>query len=457
MTPISLLRTRGRRALLVLVCTVLGAVAVLGLTLTQQKQYTATRQEYVTFNGANSPNQLQQGAAYTTNQMQSFGELATSARVLRPVIEQLGLTDTVSQLQKRVVATTPRGTVVLQLEVTDPDPARAARIANAVGDQFVDLIDAIGPRGTTGQSLLSVQTIETAQPPSGPSAPRTSRDVVLGAVVGLAVGAALVLLLTGQDDRVRTPGVVARTVGVPLLATIGRSAPTASGARATASAADSRLAESVSVLLRGDGPTRLMVTAPTPDCGSSVVAHQIARVLADQGRPVVVVDTQLRRPANERPLPARAEAGLADVLSGQHPVGDAVVRAPGTAYDVLGSGHTAEADAAPGERHGARHTVEGSALRAVLDDLGRRYEVVILDAGAVLTVVDPVVLGSFSDATLVVADADLTQRDELSRAVQVLGLAGVAASGVVLTTSRKQPRFAPSRADTTFAPAHSTS
>ena len=86
-----------------------------------------------------------QGLDFTAQQMKSYAEVATSPLVLGPVITELNLGKTPDQLATMTKVTVPLNTVILEIAVTDSTPARAAQIANAVGEQFTAVVGDLVP------------------------------------------------------------------------------------------------------------------------------------------------------------------------------------------------------------------------------------------------------------------------------------------------------------------------
>lgn len=73
---------------------------------------------------------------------ETYQQLITTDPVLAPVMAELGLPYGVDELRDRVSASQVRNTLLLQVSVSDPDPVRAASIADAIARQFVDFVAA---------------------------------------------------------------------------------------------------------------------------------------------------------------------------------------------------------------------------------------------------------------------------------------------------------------------------
>ena len=124
-----------RRWLGVLIIALTALALASAVTLAMPKKYTATTRLFIAVAGE-SATDLAQGSNFAAKQMSSYAEVATSPRVLAPVIQQLGLRTTSDELAESVEVTAPADTVILEIAATDRNPARAAQIANAVGQEL---------------------------------------------------------------------------------------------------------------------------------------------------------------------------------------------------------------------------------------------------------------------------------------------------------------------------------
>jgi capsular exopolysaccharide synthesis family protein len=174
-----------------------------------------------------------------------------------------------------------------------------------------------------------------------------------------------------------------------------------------------------------DSPVHsLTVTSCAPGEGKSSLAMNLATCLAYDGARVCVVDCDLRRPAQHRAFPSLGNAvGLSSVLTGEVPLAEAVQETPIPGLSVLTSGPLPQN---PGR------LVESLRLRQVLQELGRTYAMVIIDAPPVLAVADAVALARATKGTLLVVEAGVTTRRMLLDLRQRLDTAGIEPIGAVL-------------------------
>jgi succinoglycan biosynthesis transport protein ExoP len=93
------------------------------------------------------------GSSFSQQRVKSYAQIINSPVNLEPVVKELKLNISAEELSKNITASAPLDTVLISLVVTDTNPKRAARIANAVAKQF----------GITVKSL-ELQEIDTESP-----------------------------------------------------------------------------------------------------------------------------------------------------------------------------------------------------------------------------------------------------------------------------------------------------
>jgi len=165
----------------------------------------------------------------------------------------------------------------------------------------------------------------------------------------------------------------------------------------------------------GPPPQVVLITSSVEGEGKSTLSANLAVVLAQQGKRVLLVDSDLRRPNLHVLFDSAAEVGLSSVLAGQVAPEDldgALFRldqAPG--LDVLMAGPIPAFSA---------ELLGSSKMKRALDLWRRSYDFVILDGAPVLPVTDSVVLSAFVDTTLLVARHQSTQQQSLDLSIRTL-------------------------------------
>jgi protein-tyrosine kinase len=158
------------------------------------------------------------------------------------------------------------------------------------------------------------------------------------------------------------------------------------------------------------GPLRTVgVTSPATGDGKSVTAANLALTMAQEiQRRVVLVDADLRDPSVHRLFAVDRGPGLAEVLAGEASLEDALIELPDLRLTLLPAGRTAEY---PAELLGS------DMMRRLVDQLGVRFDRILLDLPAALPVADVGSIAPHVDGMLMVVRAGVTQRPALDQAL----------------------------------------
>ncbi len=169
----------------------------------------------------------------------------------------------------------------------------------------------------------------------------------------------------------------------------------------------------------------MAITSSANGEGKSVAAVNLGVVMAqDFGRPVLLIDCNMRKPAVDSLLGIRSDRGLADVLQGNLKLEEALVKTDIPNLVVLPAG---QAPANPNE------LLASDRMKAVLAEVRPRFEAVILDTPAVIPFADPRILSKIVDGVIIVVMTGKTRREVVARAESILKSVGANIMGYVLT------------------------
>lgn len=289
---------------------------------------------------------------------------------------------------------------------------------------------------TSGASLGSVRVIDHATIPIIPFKPRIAMNLALAGMVGLLLGVGTIFVTEQLDDRIASPREIQAFVGLDVLAVI----PKLSTAKIAG--ADPILLHEASELpefeafrgLRADLVTRLgavqgaklvCILSALPSEGKSTITANLAKVLAMEGRRVLILDADLRRPAQRKLVGLKDGPGLEQVLRGEATKEQAVQKTRIPGVDVLGAveGTT-----------GAAELASTSHLEEALAWARGKYEYILIDSAPVNLVSESSLVARNADLTLLVIRQG-TSRGAAQAARQRLENLGVRIAGAVLNHS----------------------
>lgn len=298
-------------------------------------------------------------------------------------------------------------------------------------------------RSSTQQGATNtIQVIEPASLPRNPVKPNNIITILTAAGIGFILSASAAYVLEYLDDTVRTPDTLTRLTQLPILAGIaaiksmeGTGLVAISQPRSPTSEAFRVLRTAIQFSSVDEENRVLLVTSATPGDGKSMISSNLAVVLAQAGHRVLLVDTDLRRPALHAVFGLPNKRGLTSMLlEYQGDEDDATMSSlvDNTIQDTQVEGLQVLACGPlppnPSELLGSNK------MRQLLDVLTSSYDFIILDSSPALSVTDAAVLGAQANGTLLVVRAGKTQKELVRQAVERLRKVNARLIGCVLNS-----------------------
>jgi capsular polysaccharide biosynthesis protein len=202
-----------RKLFIILLAGVLSAAAITLIGLFGVTPiYTSTTKLYV-INRQNDNkttySDLQTSAVLT----QDFMILLQSRPILEKVIYQSGEELSINEFGAMIAVSNPEGTRVLEVSVTDYDPKRAKNLADAIAVvASKELVDTM--------VMEKINIVEYGNLPVKPEGLNLVRSIISGAVFGIAIASAVILILYYTNDKIRGAEDVERWLGTTTLAFI---------------------------------------------------------------------------------------------------------------------------------------------------------------------------------------------------------------------------------------------
>jgi capsular exopolysaccharide synthesis family protein len=275
--------------------------------------------------------------------------------------------------------------------------------------------------------------VELAQPPRSPVRPQKSLYTLTAGMAGAMLAIGLVAVGAHRDRSVKSLQEVERLIGVPSLAAIASTrALRARARRMSLPRAGARDVEAFRMLAvntelsTANCPFRtLLVTSSSASEGKSVTAANLAIAMAESGKRVILVDTNLRRPTLHQIFEQPRDRGLTTLLraSPASRLEDFLLPTGVGNLRLLTSGAPVENPVEP---------LVSSRMAELIGELTACADVVIFDSPALLAAVDPTLLARHCEATLLVVRSGATAPDALTRARQQLAYTDTRLLGAVL-------------------------
>ncbi|WP_232534214.1 polysaccharide biosynthesis tyrosine autokinase [Plantactinospora sp. KBS50] len=358
------------------------------------------------------------GSLFLEQRVKSYADLLTSDRLAQAVAADGDVGLTAQEIQRRVAAKPRTDTVLLDTTITDTDQARALRLAEAVSTAFRKLVQTIETRPGEKDPLVKIEVVNGPRVSPTPVSPQPTRNLGVGALLGVLAGIGLAMLRGLSDSAVRDGATLSRITGAPLLAQIPYDREVRRSQLITGAAGRSPRAESMRNLRTNlrfvdlQEPARVIaVTSAVQGEGKSTTACNLAIALVEAGWRVVLVDADLRRPQVGEYLDVGAGVGLTDVLLGEVELADALRTWRDTSLLVLPAGAIPPN---PSELLGSK------AMADLLGAVRELADIVVIDTAPLLAVTDGVVVSVQADGALLVTRQGRTDTVQLTAAVEAL-------------------------------------
>jgi capsular exopolysaccharide synthesis family protein len=270
-------------------------------------------------------------------------------------------------------------------------------------------------------------------------------NLALGALLGLVCGVGTMFLMEQLNDKLQTPEEVEAFLGLEVLAVIPKlSAAGKAGSSPVVLDAAGPVLEleafrslrtALSARLAGLPGNRLIaILSANPSEGKSTVTANLARVLAMEGKRVLVLDADLRRPSQWKLIGTRDSGDDLEALL-QRRVGFEAALQPSKLDGVWLLGSRREVD-------GAAELAGSPVLEDVLRQARERFDVVLIDSAPVVQISESAVVARRADAALLVVRDGATSRRTLPAALRRLDGIGVPMAGAAFNASNDRgPRY----------------
>jgi tyrosine-protein kinase Etk/Wzc len=172
----------------------------------------------------------------------------------------------------------------------------------------------------------------------------------------------------------------------------------------------------------------IMITGPSPGVGKTFIALNLAVVMADAGKKVLLIDGDMRKGTLNKSLCVSRENGLSDVISSLITLQEAIRGIPQINIDFIPTGAIP-----PNPSELLLH----DRFSALLEVLTTKYDLIIIDSPPILAVTDAAIIGKMVGATFMVVKAGLHPKRELKQSISKLSQSGVETKGIVFNDMAK--------------------
>lgn len=308
--------------------------------------------------------------------------------------------------------------------------------------QELDIVRA----GTVGNvRIIDDAIVDTSQPVK----PKKALIVVLATLLGGMLGVAIALLKHALNRGIENPEIIEQ-LGLPVYATVpfskdqqslepnfkGKTTEVVSShLLAAANPADlaieslRSLRTSLHFAMLESKNNVLMISGPSPSVGKSFVSANLAAIVAQSGKRVVLVDADMRKGYVHKLLNKNPEPGLSGLLASTHTLADVIHKT-----EVEGLHFVTRGKIPPNPSELLMH----ANFETLLQQLSKIYDMVIVDTPPILAVTDAALVGRFAGTSLIVTRFGLNPPKEIQTTLQRFRNNGIEIKGAIFNAVEKK-------------------
>ncbi|ENW87894.1 MULTISPECIES: polysaccharide biosynthesis tyrosine autokinase [Acinetobacter] len=286
----------------------------------------------------------------------------------------------------------------------------------------------------------NVRIVDTAVEPIEPIKPKKLQILILSVFLGGFLGTLLALLRNMLRSGVKDSTQIENELDLPVYATVPRSPVQESRIKLlkkkknipilAVKHSDDIAIESLRSMrtaihfaLSSAKNNIIMVSGPAPEVGKSFISTNLATILAQSQKRVVIIDADLRRGYLHKYFNHANQPGLAEYLNGQTELSQVIKATEVSGLDVIARG---KSPANPSE------LLSTTQFSVMLNQLSEQYDHILIDTPPILAVTDGIIISQHAGVNLVIARYAKTQMKELELTINRFEQAGVKVNGIIL-------------------------
>ena len=292
----------------------------------------------------------------------------------------------------------------------------------------------------------NVRIVDTAVKPFEKVKPKTLIVLILSLFVGGFLGTLLALLRNMMRSGIKDSAQIENELDLPVYATVPRSPvqesrinilkkkkniPILAVKNSDDIAIESlrSMRTAIHFALSSARNNLITISGPAPEVGKSFISTNLATILAQSDKRVLIIDADLRRGYLHKYFNLDTQPGLTELLNGQQSL-DTVIRpteVPGLSVISRGKSPTNPSE-----------LLSSAQFKNVLEQLSEKFDHVIIDTPPILAVTDGIIISQYTGVNLVIARYAKTQMKELELTINRFEQAGVKVNGFILNDIQRE-------------------
>lgn len=286
----------------------------------------------------------------------------------------------------------------------------------------------------------NVRIVDTAVEPIEPIKPKKLIVLILSLFVGGFIGVLIALVRNMLRSGIKDSSEIENNLDLPVYATVPRSPvqesrikllkkkktiPVLAVKNSDDIAIESlrSMRTAIHFALTSAKNNLIMISGPAPEVGKSFISTNLATILAQSDKRVLIIDADLRRGYLNKYFNHDNQPGLSEYLNGQRDL-DSIIKT--TEIPNLSVITRGKSPSNPSE------LLSSGKFKEFLDLISPMFDHVIIDTPPVLAVTDGIIISQYAGVNLVIARYAKTQLKELELTVNRFEQVGVKVNGIIL-------------------------
>ncbi len=348
----------------------------------------------------------------------TYSNIVKNSKVLRKVIDNLGLNMTEEQLLNKIETSIVKDTHIIKISVADTDSQLAMEIAKELSNVFLNEIKLI-------YNLNNIGIVDEAQISSIPYNINHIKDIIIFLILGIFMSSGYILLIYILDNTVKKEIDIEKYIHVKTLGNIPinqnkkQELVERGNAKSYITECINTIRTNILYMNSTQNAKTILITSCTPREGKSWVASNIAASFAETNKKVLLIDADMRKGRVNNIFKVENEQGLSNYI-----------------YNITGN---AKEDIELGRKYIKEtmipnlHILTSGAIppnpSELLTSIGMKqliglvkniYDIIILDAPPCKLVSDSIVLSTIVDSTVLIVNSEKTRIKDLKETKKLI-------------------------------------
>lgn len=331
-------------------------------------------------------------------------------------------------------------TDVIQISVIDENSQLASKISNEIVKVFSEKANEI-------YNINNIHIIDLAVPSEKPYNINHIRDILIFAILGLALSSAYILINSKLDTKIKKVSDIETTIGLKTLVSI----PNAklkkyknkiesfedSEKNIIKDAFDNLKSNIQFSSIKNKENKSILITSCFSSEGRSYVTANLAVTFAKAGKKVVLIDADMRKNAQSKIFNIPNNTGFSNYLSNLDKDGNEINE---NINKVINETEIKNLNLVTSGSNtlNSSEIISSDRLPLLIKELNKFYDVVLFDGPPVLPLADSLILSRLVNSIIIVSLYKRTKKEELKKAKRDIQNVGGKIIGVVLNGAHKE-------------------